>query len=1004
MEINMIDNKNKIFELLEMSAENGLVTKDTYSTMQGFQKMFYKHVKDKLDIDAVYFLRDESGIAKIPLIYFSFMDEFNAEEVAELHRLAWNLGEAPLLFVVTPTNLKVYNNYINPRKKDGSLDYKAALIEEISLATNLEQQRKSLFSYNRKSLEEGEYWRSSRERFNINEKVDMTLISNLKVMRKILIQNILKRKFDFQVDYVKTASIVHALLSRSILIMYLEERKDSHGESVFPDNFYDQFNTNNSSYKKYTDILINKDATYKLFKVLEEKFNGDMLPLVEDEKEIVSSEDLLKLQSFLIGDADLENNQLSLWPLYDFNIIPIQLISNIYELFYHLSEKEEKNGTFYTPLHLVDTLLDEVYPWEGQYSSIRIIDPSCGSGIFLVEAYRRVVWRWMQTNKTEKISNLELTKLLEQCIFGVDLNKEAVRIASFSLSLALCDFLDPRSIWNELTFPKLVNKNIIVSDFFDKSLKFINDNFDIVVGNPPWESKLTTDAKEYLKTNNETVGDEQIAQAFAIKCRDICDNNGKICLLMPSKGLLFNRSSKSVTFRKNFFENNTVFTIINFSIYRRSLFANATAPSAAIVYSPYKNKQNKFIYYCTPKPDFSIQDARKFSIDPTDITKIPKDIINDDRIWKIAMWGSPRDLELIDRFYRTYPSLKEFIENNNMISAEGFIRGSVKKAKPYNQLLNKPIIGVKDLDPFYTQKDKLFLNENELFYRCGITNIEIYKKPHLIIRQSHDKGRFFATLLDYDAIFNHSLLGIYGDEKMLKYLCLIINSDIFTYYQLLTSRNWMVERDALEAGDIRSMPIPIPSKDVLTQAEKVFEQIKNSGDTSVLKSFIYNVYEIKEYEKLLINDAINYTFDFFNKKHRSKALKPPSQNIYENYFSVLKEVLENSLGSSFISQSYFYIGKPLTVLALHIQNDSRKNTQFIENENDIDIVLDQLDKILVEEKKSLYIRRNIRIYTNDTIFIVKPNQEKYWNFTAASRDADEIFADVATTLYGRNDK
>ena len=194
---------------------------------------------------------------------------------------------------------------------------------------------------------------------------------------------------------------------------------------------------------------------------------------------------------------------LPIWPLYDFNIIPIKIISSIYELFFHLSDDgNDDKGTYYTPLHLVDTLLDEVYPWEGKYEPISFIDPSCGSGIFLVEAYRRIVCRWMQTNNTSQINNAQLTNILQNCIFGVDLNEEAVRVASFSLSLALCDFLDPRSIWNELTFPKLVNTNLIISDFFDDRLRNRLTEYDVVIGNPPWQSQLTQAAKKYLKQND----------------------------------------------------------------------------------------------------------------------------------------------------------------------------------------------------------------------------------------------------------------------------------------------------------------------------------------------------------------------------------------------------------------------------------------------------------------------------------------------------------------------
>jgi len=78
-----------------------------------------------------------------------------------------------------------------------------------------------------------------------------------------------------------------------------------------------------------------------------------------------------------------------------------------------------------------------------------------------------------------------------------------------------------------------------------------------------------------LTDHKKVVGDKQIAQAFSIKCSDICKDTGVICLLMPSKGFLFNRSKKSSQYRKSFFETNTVFAIINFSIYRKFLFDHA---------------------------------------------------------------------------------------------------------------------------------------------------------------------------------------------------------------------------------------------------------------------------------------------------------------------------------------------------------------------------------------------------------------------------------------------
>lgn len=993
---------NKIFEELNINSENGLASEDSIDKMTTYQRLLYSQAKEKIGADAVYFLRDSDGIAKIPMIYFSMMEVYSPEAAAKMHRLSWNMGEAPLLFVVTPTELKIFNNYKSPRRVDGSLDIEAGIIETISLITDLEKQRQKLSQYNRAFLESGEYWRQSSERFDIETRIDTTLMNNLKVMRKTLIKTIKSKLTEDQLKTINVGSIVHGLLSRSILIKYLEERKDSNGQTVFPDNFYEQFVINGIKCRQYTDVLLNKEATYKLFEVLEAKFNGDMLPLVENEFEFVTEANLVELRQFLIGDSDLESQQLVLWPLYDFNVIPIQIISSIYELFFHLSDNDDDKGTYYTPLHLVDTLLDEVYPWEGKFIPISIMDPSCGSGIFLVEAYRRIVCRWMNTNNTLKITSEQLSKLLKESIYGVDINIEAVRVASFSLSLALCDFLDPRSIWDNLSFPNLVNSNLSVSDFFCDEKLFNKRKYDIIIGNPPWQSQLTEAALIYLKRQKKVVGDKQIAQAFSLKCVDLCHKTSVICLLMPSKGFLFNRSKNSSQYRKVFFENNLVSVIINFSVYRRFLFDHASGPAVGVIYFPIKPIDNALIFYCTPKPQFTAQDTKKFSIEPTDISQLPIDIVHDDRIWKIAMWGGPRDLELIDRLQSTYPTLADFLDKNQMKSAEGFKRGN--RSKEYDKLVGFPFIDVKTFLPFYFEKSTLDNNLDNTFERVSDKNQEIFKAPHLVMKQSHKKGRFLAAVLDYDAIFNHSLLGIHGNANLLKYLCIIINSKLFSYYHLMTSRTWMVERDALEAGDIRLMPAAVPDEKLVAEAVALFNQVTETGDESLLDTFVYKVYKLKPYEIALIEDAIEFVYNYYDRKDKSIAFKKPITDEYNFYYRTLNEVLENTFGRRIIQGGHLFIGdSPLSVLELTLDGSCTEVPIIHENDLELKQLLESLDSMLTEERNNIFIRRNVRIYGKDMIYIIKPMQKKYWNFSSACRDADEIFADIMKTWRANNE-
>ena len=984
---------NGIFECLDINSSTGLASEDSLRSMTPFQRLFYTQVHKKIGIDAVYFLRDANGIAKVPLIYFSIIQKYDAKEIAELHRLSWNLGEAPLLFVVTPDEILIYNNYEAPRTiEGGNLDPNAGIIETLSLTGGLAAQRLALQKYHRSLLESGEYWRQSMTRFDAQGRVDATLMSNLRIMRRTLVNQISKR-CDKSKETI--TSVVHSLLSRSIFIKYLEERKDSNGKTVFPQGFYSNFL---DSAKQYTDVLSSKEATYSLFRTLKEKFNGDTLQVSEVEIEIITQNDLDELRTFILGDSELESKQLALWPFYSFDIIPIQLISSIYELFFHLSDEDDEKGTYYTPLHLVNLVMDEVYPWEGEYKDTSFFDPSCGSGIFLVEAYRRLVCRWMTQNDIHTITCDQLNLLLKSSIFGVDINEEAIRVASFSLSLAMCDFLDPRSIWDKLSFPRLLDNNLISSDFFDEDKSFNNRKFDVIIGNPPWQSNITRKTKEYLKKANRVIGDKQIAQAFSIKCSELCKQSGIICLLMPSKGLLFNRSDKSRTFRANLFSYNNVLAIINLSVYRKFLFDHASGPAAAIIYTPKKEETSQPIVYCTPKPIYTIEDIRKFSIDPTDICRIPCDIIDDDRIWKIAMWGAPRDLELIGKMQSTFAPMATFIEDNRMTTAEGFKRGNRKhQCYDFNGL---PLVEAKSFKPYYVSSDELQTVDFDDF-ECIVKNArEIFAAPHLIIKQSHKNGTFLSEVLDYDAVFNHSLLGVHGDINKLKYLSVIIGSRVFTYYHILTNRKWLVERDELEAGDIWQTPIPKPSDEEITESCDIFDELVISPlKKQKAEKFVRHMYRLKEYESYQIDDVIDYVYDYFKNKRHSVSFEQPSIDAYRLYYHCIHEVLTNTFGafgaSVGLSGDLYFGNAPLSVLVLSLGRQCIKGLNVITSDERLNEILSSLDSSLVDSQNMVFVRRNLRIYQQDRIYIVKPSQRKYWTYSAACRDADEIFEDVS---------
>ena len=119
-------------------------------------------------------------------------------------------------------------------------------------------------------------------------------------------------------------------------------------------------------------------------------------------------------------------------------MIPIELISSIYEQFAHDGNAVDayKDGLHYTPVSVVNLVLDEVLRKAKPES--KILDVTCGSGVFLVEALRRLVLIKSESKPSRQL----IRDTLRTQIFGVDKNESAVQIAAFSLYLTALE-LDP---------------------------------------------------------------------------------------------------------------------------------------------------------------------------------------------------------------------------------------------------------------------------------------------------------------------------------------------------------------------------------------------------------------------------------------------------------------------------------------------------------------------------------------------------------------------------------
>ena len=339
---------------------------------------------------------------------------------------------------------------------------------------------------------------------------------------------------------------------------------------------------------------------YTLFHRADEKYNAGLFQLDEDP---VSGKIVLhnKVLKTIIGGL-YENNP------YAFEIIPIEILGSAYERFLgktiklssrHTATVEEKpevrkaGGVFYTPQYIVDYIVQNTIgelvkgKTPAEVAKIKIVDPACGSGSFLLGAYQFLLdWhkgyytslyekegktsRGLKTDVLTPYGELTATikkQILLNNIFGVDIDSVAVEITKLSLLIKCLESETTGSIeitrrlFHEKVLPNIdgniVTGNSLVGvDYYDENIDdtvirplnwkktfpqvFQQGGFDVVIGNPPYVSIRTTDfnlmVKPYFKRCYKlAVGQYDLYALFIERAEKNLAENGQCGFIVPKR-------------------------------------------------------------------------------------------------------------------------------------------------------------------------------------------------------------------------------------------------------------------------------------------------------------------------------------------------------------------------------------------------------------------------------------------------------------------------------------
>lgn len=978
-----------------------------------------------------------------PVVYFKEVASIQSDQVDALHKQFWNQGLAPILVLIDERDVHIYSGLTRPTDVP-SLDTDNRLVDRLDRVADAAAIRQLVLS-----LESGDFFRVHAKSFDPKQRVDRDLLRNLQATRTALAAATTRRL---------DSAVLDALLCRIVFVCYLFDR------NVIGTSYLESIGVRKADHLR--DILARekrqaKNQLYTLFKRLGDDFNGDLFSEnLDAEARHIATKHLEILDRFLHG-TDVVSGQGAFWP-YDFEMIPIETISAIYEHFLKAENPEgkKKAGAFYTPRFLAEVALDMALDGIDTLLDKRFLDPACGSGIFLVGIFNRLAEEWKRNNPNARYDRRasSLIAILRDNVAGVDVNPTACKIAAFSLYLALLDQLSPPDI-QELQrkgkmLPRLLRSpedrptnsgtTIYCGDFFSEDGQVPNGN-DVVFGNPPWASLAgpVTTAEAWCDSHTLPVPNRQLATAFVWKAAQHQKPGGRVCFVLPH-GVLFNHQRKALEFQRAWLERHALDVVLNLADMRFNLFEAAVGPALVVRYrkdSP--SVRDHRVKYLVPKTSWSISQAELISVVPEDRTEVRlSDVLVDLKKhdaspqWKERFWGTPRDWKLLDRL-RDLPPLSDTVGQqpsrgqHRWLIAEGIQPvgnsddpSAAKTIKlPSKLFVSARVIGSELL---LSQSDCDKLSEPEYEVRSGSnTNTDVFKGPHVLVT----KG-LRVSFADFAVSFQDAIKGIHGpreDRDLLIFLAAYLRSPIARYFLFHTSSRWGIERTDIRLAEVLKVPFPLPQQSkfpkdarrlvaavvkkvdafaeagraVLSDREDAIRRLQVECD-----AILYEYFDIIDVERALIEDTETVVIESILPKRASVSL-PTLKEATADYRKHYLDTLCHTLNDWAREGPYRVHGRThassSSGVATVILDRTRNGPLPFSAENDdaaLLSVLDTLQRNFAKELGSIELLRGVKVFDQESLYLFKPLAQRFWTRTAALNDAD----DIATTVLMRSRK
>ena len=652
-----------------------------------------------------------------------------------------------------------------------------------------------------------------------------------------------------------------------------------------------------------SDLFDNAKKTLATSNWIDETFNGDFLPITDSVIRKLSPESCHELGNIM---RKAENDMLYLgwndkiWNFLDFAHIPVGILSQVYEMYLntlHPLQQKEQSG-YYTP-STIASFMSEISIgatlFEAKVKKPRILDPAAGAGVFLITAFQLLVRdRWKKDKKRPDTKTLR--SILNNQITGFEIDETALRFAALGLYLISIELdANPNPITNQ-KFDNLID-NVLFNFAGDKTngqsdLGSLNisdkdkhrGQYDIVIGNPPWSSgKKSSDWPNVKKSIKHMMNDRGFKcqfnpipynssdLAFLWKTMEWVKPDGQIALILDAR-FLYQHGAKMPEVRNLLFDSLKVSIIINGTdLIKTKVMPNTKAPFCILFAKNQIPPPNSEFRFITPRFNYTLNREGKFNIDTKNSVYVSSNVHKENlNVLKILSKGSTLDYSTYSKIKSmNYPTLKSIWSNPNVKSlpelklshGNGFKKilnqNDSKTNSPVNLALDKNIpILPKDYSGPILIDHNLCDPPIELHRFKDVRDDKIYQGPLLIVHQSPTKEkRRFNTFVSTKSLrynyshYGYSACGHPNGEQLVKYLCLIIKSNITIWQILMISGKFGVERESIQMIELDNLMIPDfnnLSKSQLLIVDKYFENLNsNQLRDSTLDDWVAELYGFK---------------------------------------------------------------------------------------------------------------------------------------------------------------